>query len=84
MERALMSLQWLQIPIILMSSRIRIRIKAKSWIRIRIKVMQIRKLCLYAVLRIQIRRIRMFLDLLDPDPVERGTDPDPSIIKQKW
>jgi hypothetical protein len=26
---------------------------------------------------------RMFLRLLDPDPVVRGTDPDPSIIKQK-
>jgi hypothetical protein len=24
----------------------------------------------------------MFLDLLDPDPLVRGTDPDPSIIKQ--
>ncbi len=34
------------------------------------------------VLRI---RIRMFLGLLDPDPLVRGTDPDsdPSIIKQK-
>jgi hypothetical protein len=30
------------------------------------------------VLRIRIRRIHMFLDLLDPDPA-----PDPSIIKQK-
>jgi hypothetical protein len=30
-------------------------------------------------------RIRMFLGLLDPDPVVRRTDPDPdtSIIKQK-
>jgi hypothetical protein len=28
-------------------------------------------------------RIRMFLALLDPDPAVRGTDPDPSIIKQK-
>ncbi len=25
-------------------------------------------------------RIHMFLDLLDPDPLVRGTDPDPSII----
>jgi hypothetical protein len=37
-----------------------------------------------AVLRI---RIRMFLGLLNPDPdpeqVVRGTDTDPSIIKQK-
>ena len=33
-----------------------------------------------AVLRI---RIRMFLGLLDPDPLVRGSDPDPSIIKQK-
>ncbi len=34
------------------------------------------------VLRI---RIRMFLGLLDPDPLVRGMvpDPDPSIIKQK-
>ncbi len=37
------------------------------------------------VLRIRIRRIRMFLGLLDPDPdpLVRCTDPDPSIIKQK-
>ncbi len=30
-------------------------------------------------------RIRMFLDLLDPDPLVRlrGTDPDPSIDKQE-
>jgi hypothetical protein len=41
---------------------------------------------LEAVLRIRIRiRIRMFLGLLDPhpDPLVRGMDPDPSIIKQK-
>jgi hypothetical protein len=38
-----------------------------------------------AVLRIRIRRIHMFLGLLDPDPdpLVKGTDPDPSIIKQK-
>jgi hypothetical protein len=44
-----------------------------------------------AVLRIRIRRIRMFLGLLypDPDPLVRGMDPDPaldpdpSITKQK-
>jgi hypothetical protein len=35
------------------------------------------------LLWIRIRRIRMFLDLLDPDPLVRGTDPDPSINKQK-
>jgi hypothetical protein len=29
-------------------------------------------------------RIHMFLGLLDPDPLVRGMDPDPSIIKQKW
>ncbi len=28
-------------------------------------------------------RIRMFLGLLDPDPLVRVTHPDPSIIKQK-
>ncbi len=28
-------------------------------------------------------QIRMFLALLDPDPLDRGSDPDPSIIKQK-
>ncbi len=27
-------------------------------------------------------RIRMFLDILVPDPLVRGTDPDPYIIKQ--
>jgi hypothetical protein len=46
--------------------------------------------CRYSpVLRIRIRRIRMFLGLLDPDPFVRGTDlapdraADPSIIKKK-
>jgi hypothetical protein len=34
-------------------------------------------------IRIRIRRVRMFLGLLDPDPLVRGVDPDPSIIKQK-
>jgi hypothetical protein len=46
---------------------------------------------LIPVLRIRIRRIRMFLGLLDPgpDPLVRGTDPDPatdpdpSFIKKK-
>jgi hypothetical protein len=40
---------------------------------------------LIAVWRIRIRRIRMLLGLLDPDPdpLIRRTDPDPSIIKQK-
>jgi hypothetical protein len=35
----------------------------------------------FAVLEIRIRRIRMFLGLLDPDPgpLVRGTDPDPSL-----
>jgi hypothetical protein len=38
------------------------------------------------MLRIRFRRIRMFLGLLDPDPdpVVRGTDPNPSIIKQNY
>jgi hypothetical protein len=42
-----------------------------------------------AVLRIRIRRIRMFLGLLDPDPdplvkgMVPALDPHPSIIKQK-
>ncbi len=42
-------------------------------------------LTLLQVLRIwiRIRRIHMFLGLLDPDPLVRGMDPDPSIIKQK-
>jgi hypothetical protein len=40
------------------------------------------KVVFAAVLRIQIRiRIHMFLGLLDPDQLVRGTDPDPSIIK---
>jgi hypothetical protein len=38
---------------------------------------------LYAMLWIRIRRIRMFLALLDPDPLVRGLNPDPFIIKQK-
>ncbi len=39
-----------------------------------------------AVLRIRIRRIRLFLGLLDPDPLVTRADPDPgpSIIKQKY
>jgi hypothetical protein len=43
-----------------------------------------KKVSFFTVLRIRIRirRIRMFPALLDPDPLSRGTDPDPSIIKQ--
>ncbi len=29
------------------------------------------------------KQIHMFLGLPDPDPLVRGTDPDPFIIKQK-
>jgi hypothetical protein len=38
-----------------------------------------------AVLRFRIRRVRILLGLLDPDldPLVSGTDPDPSITKQK-
>jgi hypothetical protein len=37
------------------------------------------------IICIAVLRIRMFLGLLDPVPLVRGTDPDPdpSIIKQK-
>jgi hypothetical protein len=35
------------------------------------------------VLRIRIRRIFMFLGLLDPDPLVRGTDPDPFYHQEK-
>jgi hypothetical protein len=42
---------------------------------------------LNSVFRIRIRKILMFLGLLDPDSLVRGTNPDPaldpSIIKQK-
>jgi hypothetical protein len=38
---------------------------------------------LFSVFRIRIRRIRVFLDLLEPDPLFICTDPDPSINKQK-
>jgi hypothetical protein len=43
------------------------------------------KLISVAVLRIRVRRIHMFLGILDPDPLVRGSDPDPapSIIMQK-
>ncbi len=34
-----------------------------------------------AVLWIRFRRTLMFLGLLDPDLLVRGTDPDPSIMK---
>jgi hypothetical protein len=33
-----------------------------------------------AVLGIRIRRIHMFLDLPDPDPLVKGPDPDPSLF----
>jgi hypothetical protein len=38
---------------------------------------------LFSVLRISIRRIRMFLGLLDPDPDQlvRCMDPDPDSIR---
>jgi hypothetical protein len=40
-------------------------------------------ICFLTVLRIRIRRIRMFLGLLDPesDPLVRGMDPDPSYLQ---
>jgi hypothetical protein len=38
----------------------------------------------YAVLRIRILRVHIFLGLPDPDPLVRETEPDPSIIKQKY
>jgi hypothetical protein len=40
---------------------------------------------LESVFRIRIRWNRMFLGLSDPDPLVRGTDPDPdpSIINHK-
>jgi hypothetical protein len=47
--------------------RVRIEVICRIWIRTVLK----------AVLA-----IRMFLGLLDPDPLVRGTDPEPSIIKQ--
>jgi hypothetical protein len=34
-------------------------------------------------IRIRIRRIRKFLGLLDPDPLVRGMDPDPSVTNKK-
>jgi hypothetical protein len=34
------------------------------------------------LLWIRVRKIRMFLGLLNPDPLVRGTDPDPSFIKK--
>jgi hypothetical protein len=36
---------------------------------------------LYAVLRIRIYRIHVFLGLPDPDPLVRGIDPDPALDK---
>ncbi len=36
----------------------------------------------YLMLRIRINMIHMFLGLPAPDPLVRGSDPDPSIIKQ--
>jgi hypothetical protein len=35
-----------------------------------------------AVLEIRIRKIRMFLGLLDPDPLVIGMDPDPSLFSK--
>jgi hypothetical protein len=45
----------------------------------------LKSLSLKPVLRIRIRRIHMFLGLMDPDPkpIVKDTDPDPSISKQK-
>jgi hypothetical protein len=37
---------------------------------------------LFSVIRIRIRRIHTFLGTLDPDPLARVTNPNPSIIKQ--
>ncbi len=50
----------------------------KSWIR----TSDLYSRPVKAVLRIRIHRIHVLLGLLDPDPLVRGMDPDPSIIKQ--
>jgi hypothetical protein len=55
-------------------------------------VRYVRQLFFLAVVRIRIHRIHVFLGLLDPDPdplvrgmdPDQNSDPDPSIIKQKW
>jgi hypothetical protein len=58
-----------------------------QWVHInyprhKIKI-KIAKIAFLAVLRIQIRKIHIFLGFPDPDPLLRVTDPDPSIIKHK-
>jgi hypothetical protein len=55
------------------------------WKRMLIESKQVGPAWLKAVVRFRIRKIHISLDLPDPDPLERGTDPDPgpSIIKQK-
>ncbi len=39
--------------------------------------------CLWIYIEVLRIRIHMFLGLLDPDPLVRDMDPDPSIIEQK-
>ncbi len=34
-------------------------------------------------IRIRIHQIHTFLDILDPDPLSKDMDPDPSVIKQQ-
>jgi hypothetical protein len=59
------------------------RIRIQIWIRIHeLKLASNFEEEEKPVLQIRIR-IHMFLGILDPDPLVRGMDPDPSIIKQK-
>ncbi len=44
-----------------------------------VEVTRIRNGLKKTVLGIRIRKIPMFLGLLDPDPLVRGTDPDPLV-----
>ncbi len=55
----------------------RMRIKWQTLVQEK-KQVEVKPLC-----RIRIHKIHMFLGLPDPDPLFRGMDPDPSIIKQK-
>jgi hypothetical protein len=52
----------------------------KRWCTSKImrRVRTVPVLSIIIITSVGIRRIRMFLGLLDPDPLVRGTDPDPA------
>jgi hypothetical protein len=67
-------------PLFLIVTTFKLQAKPTATNRENPALQNMKFLHIFSVLRL---RIHLFLDLPDPEPFVRGTDPDPSIIKQK-